>query len=68
MGISVSKKQGGAVRRNRLKRVMREEFRCNPIVRAGNMDLLFVAANPVTDLNKMRESMRTILHDVLSKT
>ena len=65
LGLSVSKKQGGAVRRNRIKRILRDEFRNNPLVRQSKKDLLIVAANVVTNESEMRASLRTILESTL---
>ncbi len=67
LGISVSKKQGGAVRRNRIKRILREEFRLNPLSGKANKDILVVAANLVNDEVKMREAMRAIMAQNLGK-
>lgn len=43
LGLSVSKKVGNAVQRNRVKRILREEFR-NSSVRNLNLDILVVAS------------------------
>ncbi len=43
LGLSVSKKVGNAVQRNRVKRILREEFR-NSSVRFLNLDILVVAS------------------------
>ena len=43
LGISVGRRFGGAVRRNRLKRMVREAFRTSDEVRAAGLDLVVVA-------------------------
>ena len=40
MGITVTRKLGGAVRRNRIRRLMREVFRLNRGQLAGSIDIV----------------------------
>jgi len=61
LGLSVSSKQGGAVRRNRIKRILREEFRLSGKARAVPLDLLVVAAQKIDDEKKLRASFKTLL-------
>lgn len=50
VGYSVSKRLGGAVERNGVKRMLREAFReCSDSV-SGDMDLVFVARTPMIEL------------------
>ena len=50
VGYSVSKRLGGAVERNTVKRALREAFReCKPDL-SGPVDLVFVARAPLVDL------------------
>lgn len=50
VGFSVSKRLGGAVDRNRIKRVLREAFRANAQSIAGNMDFVLIARTPLVEL------------------
>ncbi|MFP5459281.1 MAG: ribonuclease P protein component [Bacteriovoracia bacterium] len=61
LGLSVSTKQGGAVKRNRIKRILREEFRLSPHKMIHGLDLLVVAAQKIGDESKLRSSFRSIL-------
>ena len=42
IGLSVSKDHGGAVRRNKLKRVLREAFRTERSGMPGNVDVIII--------------------------
>jgi ribonuclease P protein component len=50
VGYSVSKRLGGAVERNRVKRALRESFLACSQSLKGDMDLVFVARAPVVEL------------------
>jgi ribonuclease P protein component len=50
VGFSVSKRLGGAVDRNRIKRVLREAVRANAQLLGGNMDFVLIARAPVVEL------------------
>lgn len=50
VGFSVSKRLGGAVERNRVKRALREAFRLCSQSLEGDMDMVFVARTPVIEL------------------
>ncbi len=51
IGITVSKKVGGAVVRNRIKRWVREAFRHHPEVFERPLDLVLIAKRGVDDFN-----------------
>jgi ribonuclease P protein component len=69
VGFSVSKRLGGAVERNSVKRVLREAFRsCSESLRGG-MDLVFVARTPIVEVLEAGglEAVKEKMVEVLSK-
>ncbi len=56
LGISVGKKVGGAVKRNRLKRLIRETFRLNRVKIAADkmFDCLVVVRPEIREINSSR--------------
>jgi ribonuclease P protein component len=51
LGITVTKKVGNAVQRNRIKRVVREVFRRNRQLFPASHDLVFIAKRGATDID-----------------
>ncbi|RMF84274.1 MAG: ribonuclease P protein component [Nitrospinota bacterium] len=51
LGLTVSRKLGGAVVRNRIKRKVREIFRRSPLIPRTGYDLVFVAKKACLDLD-----------------
>ncbi len=50
MGFSVSKRLGGAVDRNHVKRVLREIYRAHAQSLRENMDYVLIARTPLVEL------------------
>lgn len=59
IGFSVSRKIGGAVERNRIKRVLREIFRKHVEGLKSDYDYVIIARRPATDagFNELEEAM-----------
>ncbi|NOY70417.1 MAG: ribonuclease P protein component [Deltaproteobacteria bacterium] len=54
LGITVTRRVGNAVVRNRIKRAAREAFRHNRFVIEGNWDLNVIAKKPSADISSGR--------------
>jgi ribonuclease P protein component len=50
LGITVTKKVGGAVKRNKIKRLIREFFRLNRQFLSGVWDINIIAKNQIADI------------------
>lgn len=66
IGVTVTKKVGGAVRRNRIKRLVREAFRLHPELFAEPVDLVVVAKREMR-ADSLDEVVREFRH-VLGRT
>ena len=51
LGITVTRKVGGAVRRNKIKRLIREYFRCHRHLISGTWDINVVVKREAADLS-----------------
>lgn len=51
LGVTVSKKVGGAVTRNRIKRIVREYFRQNRQKLSGSWDISIIAKKKAADVS-----------------
>ncbi|OEF99626.1 ribonuclease P protein component [Vulcanibacillus modesticaldus] len=65
VGISVSKKIGNAVVRNRVKRLIKEAFRslANQLEMENQKDLIIIARNPTADMkfSQFQKSIKDLL-------
>ncbi|GIP36027.1 ribonuclease P protein component [Paenibacillus sp. J2TS4] len=61
VGVSVSKKVGNAVVRNRIRRVVKEIIRLNLDRIEGNSDIIFIARKPVAEMN-YDEIQKSLMH------
>lgn len=67
LGMSISSKQGNSVRRNRLKRLIREEFRKNPLRHTLPLDILVVGAHKIVDEVQLVHSLKNALTKLSNK-
>lgn len=61
LGVSVSKKLGNAVVRNRMRRVMKEIVRLNAGKIAPHADFILIARKPAVEM-KTKDLERSIMH------
>ncbi|HEV3022482.1 MAG TPA: ribonuclease P protein component [Pirellulales bacterium] len=68
LGLSVSRKVGGAVQRNRWKRLLREAFRLGRHELPAGLDLVVVPrAGVVPELGQLAESLRSLSAHLVRK-
>jgi len=66
LGITVTKKVGGAVKRNKIKRLVREFFRLNRQLLSGVWDINIIAKNQIADIasEKAYRSLQNIFNRI----
>ncbi len=68
LGLSVGRKHGGAVTRNRLKRLMREAFRLSQRELPAGIDLILIPRDAVAiSLERLLNSLPTLVRNVERK-
>jgi ribonuclease P protein component len=68
LGLSVSRKVGGAVQRNRLRRLYREAFRLTRHQMPVGMDLILIPRQPEPPtLEELKEALPRLVHQAARK-
>ncbi len=69
LGITVTRKVGKAIKRNRIKRLVREYFRQNRHLLSGYWDLNVIAKKEVADLSseKIFDSLRNVFERISNR-
>lgn len=67
LGLSVSRKHGGAVKRNRWKRLLREAFRLSQAELPPGVDLVVIPRPGEPELSKLRHSLVRLAARVAKK-
>ena len=69
LGVTVSKKVGRAVTRNRVKRLVREHFRHDKVALSDSYDVNVIAKSGSSSLSsrEISEALNAILRDMLRK-
>lgn len=68
VGFGIGKRIGGAVLRNRTKRVLKEIIKKIDIDITGNLDILLIASKEITDVgfNRLKDNLERSLKSILS--
>jgi ribonuclease P protein component len=68
VGFSIGKKVGGAVLRNRIKRVLKEILKKIEIDISGDIDILLVASKEISGVgfNRLKENLERSLKSILT--
>lgn len=67
VGLSVSRKVGGAVERNRLRRLYREAFRLTRHALPEGLDIILIPRHPVPTLEELKQSLPRLVGQVARK-